>query len=264
MTEVARLETAATVMLVRDGAAGVEVFMLGRHDDLEVAPQALVLPGGKVDADDAAPGLAERSAGAAAWDDEERGFRIAAVRESFEECGLLLARRRGAKDLLTGAEAETLGRRYLEDGHHSLDLETLVRAEDLELATDLLQPCSRWVTPASRPRRFDAIIYLAPAPAGQRARHDGGEASRSFWAEPARVLAEVEAGQHHMLVPTRRSLRFLSRQASVVEAQAAAAKIEVKALSPDLQRADGGFIARIENEAGDGIEEFFIADPPTR
>jgi hypothetical protein len=67
-----------------------------------------------------------------------------------------------------------------------------------------------------------------------------------------------------MLVPTRRSLRFLSRQASVVEAQAAAAKIEVKALSPDLQRADGGFIARIENEAGDGIEEFFIADPPTR
>ncbi|HJM49080.1 MAG TPA: NUDIX hydrolase [Alphaproteobacteria bacterium] len=264
MTKLARLEAAATVMLVRDGAAGIEVFMMGRRGDLEVAPRALVFPGGKVDEADASRGLAERCAGAAAWDDEERAFRVAAVRESFEECGLLLARRQGGEVLLGGDEAAALGRRYLQDGHHSLDLEALVRAEDLELATNLLLPCSRWVTPASRPRRFDAVIYLAPAPPGQQARHDGGEASRSFWAVPARVLAEVEAGQHHMLVPTRRSLRFLSRQASVAEAREAAAKIEVKALSPDLERADGGFIARLENEAGDGIEEFFIADPPTR
>ena len=263
-----KLEAAATVMLVRDGAAGagagVEVFMMGRRGDLEVAPQALVFPGGKVDEADAAPALIDHVCGAAAWDDEERAFRVAAVRESFEECGLLLARRRGGGDLLAAAETEDLARRYLPDGQRSLDLEALVRAEDLELATDLLLPCSRWVTPASRPRRFDAVIYLAAAPPGQQARHQGGEASRSFWAEPARVLAEVEAGQHHMLVPTRRSLRFLSRQASVAAAREAAAKIEVKALSPDLERADGGFIARLENEAGDGIEEFFIADPPIR
>ena len=111
MTKLARLEAAATVMLVRDGAAGIEVFMMGRRGDLEVAPRALVFPGGKVDEADASRGLAERCAGAAAWDDEERAFRVAAVRESFEECGLLLARRQGGEVLLGGDEAAALRRR---------------------------------------------------------------------------------------------------------------------------------------------------------
>ena len=130
---------AATVMLVRDTSDGLEVFMVVRHHEIDFASGALVFPGGKVDPED----------GEAAWGELappadkaiDRSFVVAAARETFEEAGFVLARRRGSRDLLDAAEADRLDAAYRNrlrnDEATFLDL---VRGEDLVLATDLMVP----------------------------------------------------------------------------------------------------------------------------
>src|SRR5581483_11816883 len=128
---------AATAIILRDGPAGLEVFMVVRHHEIDFASGALVFPGGKVDGQDADPAWAELAPSVAL--DADRAFLVAAARETFEEAGLLLARRRGGSELVDATTAHALVQRYrapmLAGDATFLDL---VRAEDLLLTPDLM------------------------------------------------------------------------------------------------------------------------------
>src|SRR5262245_11873923 len=130
---------AGTLMLLRDGADGIEVLMMLRHDDSGFAGGAMVFPGGKVQAEDHA-GAATQPSG----DTLPAALRIAAIRESFEECGVLLAREPGSAALLSHAALETVLRAETETAAFA----ALLAHTGLLLATDLLVPFAHWVTPA--------------------------------------------------------------------------------------------------------------------
>jgi 8-oxo-dGTP pyrophosphatase MutT (NUDIX family) len=147
---------AATLLLLRDGGDGLEVLMVSRHEEAGFAAGALVFPGGKVDPVDAA--LAACCPPAPDLDETALVLRIAAIRETFEECGILLARGNGA--LLT---AELLAALLTRHGNADAGFAALVAAAGLELATDHLVPYAHWITPVDRPKRFDTHFFLAPA-----------------------------------------------------------------------------------------------------
>jgi 8-oxo-dGTP pyrophosphatase MutT (NUDIX family) len=175
-TSIAPPLPAATVVILRDGREGLEVFMVVRHQEIDFASGALVFPGGKVDPQDADAAWADLAPYAAAAPD--RAFVVAAVRETFEEAGLVLARRRGTRAMLDAGDTHRLVETYraplLAGETTFLDL---VRAEDLLLATDLMVPFAHWITPERVGKRFDTHFLLVAAPVDQLGAHDGGVAA---------------------------------------------------------------------------------------
>src|SRR5579864_1586414 len=168
---------AATLLVVRDGPVGIEVLMIVRHDAAGFAAGAMVFPGGKVDSADRS--LISAAANPEKLSDEALAYRIAAIRETFEEGGVLLARARPGSGMLSDATLRDLGVR-----HDTKDFARFVGDAGLELATDLLVPFAHWITPKFSPKRFDTQFLLAPAPADQVAVHDGREAVESRWITP--------------------------------------------------------------------------------
>ncbi len=215
------IRQAATVALVRDGDAGLEVFMVRRTTAAVFSPGAHVFPGGALDAADRDPVLASRcdgidDAGANALLDVDGGglgYFVAAVRECFEEAGLLLARRDGV--LVDDADAYGDDRDALNTGTTTF-VDVLTR-HSLTLAVDLLVPFGHWITPLGPPRRFDTRFFVAPAPRAQRPAHDGWETTESLWTRPAAVLVAADRGEVDLIEPTRHTLERLRGYASVDE-----------------------------------------------
>ena len=170
--------------------------MVVRHREIDFASGALVFPGGKVDAGDRHAAWAELAPCAAAAPD--RTFMVAAARETFEEAGLVLARRRGKHSLLDADDAHRLVEDYrgplLAGETTFLDL---VLREELSLATDLMVPFAHWITPERVPKRFDTHFLLVAAPVEQLGAHDGGESVEGFWIAPGQALRDAEAGASH-------------------------------------------------------------------
>lgn len=210
---------ASTVLLLRDAADGVEVFMVRRTTKMDFAAGALVFPGGKVDPPDSNPALRARCAGADGVDDFMLSLQVAAVRETFEECGVLLARMRGEPDIVPAERVAELEERYRDAlTRDEFGIDEMAETEDLELATDLLIYCAHWITPVIRPKRFDTHFFLAPAPADHVAMHDGSESLESLWATPQRVFSNFIEGTHHVMFPTYCNLWKLDRSKTVAEA----------------------------------------------
>src|SRR6266513_4213998 len=221
---------AATVILLRqdasaDGGGGVEAFLLRRTVELEFAPGAYVFPGGSVDARDADPGGGWAGPGPADFaalldvpPDRARALVCAAVRETFEESGVLLA---GAShdDLVRDSAALAADRHALLAGAASL-AEVLGR-RDLVLRTDLLTPWARWITPEASPRRFDTWFFAAALPPGQAAtaapegHADPGESESGSWLRPGAALDAAQAGEITLLPPTAVTLRELAAHQDV-------------------------------------------------
>jgi 8-oxo-dGTP pyrophosphatase MutT (NUDIX family) len=237
---------AATVILVRpaagtdrgagtDRAAGVEVYLLQRTDALEFAPGACVFPGGSVDERDADPGIAETGwAGPAPADfghllgvpaEHALALVCAAVRETFEESGVLLAGPSPA-ELVPDSADLARDRRALLAG--SLSLRELLDRRGLLLRADLLTPWTRWITPEFSPRRFDTWFFAAALPAGQLAglaaaesgeaesgesgsgAPESGESDSGTWWRPSAALEAARAGQITLLPPTAVTLAELA------------------------------------------------------
>jgi 8-oxo-dGTP pyrophosphatase MutT (NUDIX family) len=238
---------AATVALVRDGDAGLEVYLLRRVAAMSFAPGAYVYPGGSVDAEDRDTEIRWSGAPATAWAATFRtdaptahALVCAAVRETFEESGVLLAGPSDDEVLpdVSGDDWEA-EREALEAREQSLS--QLLERRNLVLRADLLRPLAHWITPEAEPRRFDTRFFLAAMPAGQLCRDVGGEADTRVWVRPADAL-----GSGLMLMPPTRSVLVdLARFDDVAGALAAERQVptvlprfvlvggEVRFLAPD-------------------------------
>jgi 8-oxo-dGTP pyrophosphatase MutT (NUDIX family) len=207
---------AATVMLLRQRGTGLEVYMLRRQRTMAFAPGAYVFPGGSVDPRDADEQVAWAGPDDAEWGrifdappSLARALVCAAVRETFEESGVLLA-----GESADSVVADTTSNEWEADRQALLDrsmsLAELLARRGLVLRADLLRPWSRWITPVIEPRRFDTRFFAAALPAGQRTRDVGGEASEVAWVQPGDALAAGRRGEIRLFPPTAVTLSELA------------------------------------------------------
>jgi 8-oxo-dGTP pyrophosphatase MutT (NUDIX family) len=246
---------AATLLLLRDTAAGFDVLMITRHAATVFAGGAAVFPGGRLDPEDSAPALLQRCCTVPAIDTAQMALRVCAIRETFEEAGLLLVRRGGEERLLRGAELDALQEELLLRLGHPADFTELIVEGGLELATDLLVPFAHWITPEIRPRRYDTYFYLAPAPPEQDARHDGHEAVDSIWIAPGQAAEDGAAQRVKMIFATRFNLQKLARSTTSGAAFAAASAEKIVTVLPEYRETPQGLMWCIPIEAGYGIAE---------
>jgi 8-oxo-dGTP pyrophosphatase MutT (NUDIX family) len=238
---------AATILILRDGAAGLEVFMVKRHHQIDFVAGALVFPGGKVHAGDREAGLGDLTDGAADWNAEQRALGAAAIREAFEESGILFARDETGAFVSRERLAEL--ERYrepLEKGQASLS-DTL-RAERLRLACDWLVPFAHWITPDNMPKRFDTHFFLAAAPEGHAGAHDGRESVDSVWIGPQEAIADRK--RWNVIFPTKLNLMKLSAAKTVAEALALARANPPLTVTPWVEQTPEGARLRIRDDAG--------------
>ena len=248
--QIAVAVVASTVVVVRDGPRGLETLMVVRHHEIDFARGAAVFPGGKIAASDRDPRLKTRCGADLGLDEVKLALRVAAVRETFEESGLLLARRGGA--MVSGTQRAALQHRWQErvasGGNAFVDM---LCEEDLELSLEQLVPYAHWVTPEISPKRFDTHFFIAAAPPGQVAQHDGSEAVDSFWIRPADALAECLQGRRTIIFPTLSNLALLAQTADVAGALQAARSRPVRRIQPTLgKRADGKLIPLLAPDCG--------------
>jgi 8-oxo-dGTP pyrophosphatase MutT (NUDIX family) len=234
----------ATVIVARDGTAGLEIFMLERHVNSDFVGGAYVFPGGKVDEADSDPALhafidgADPTAAAGLVEAGERGlgFHVAALRETFEEAGVLLARHAddGSPVRLDGSDAERFAhaRKALIAGETTLL--GIARDEKIRYALDLMHYFNRWITPHGLHRRYDTRFFVARVPDGQTPLHDAVETTASTWVRPHDALARARAGELTVIFPTRKTLEALAEFADVDDAIASCRDKVIVPLLPRL------------------------------
>lgn len=201
---------AATVILLRRGTdTPFEALLQRRHGTMAFMPNVLVFPGGRMDKADAAPALLARTRGIGDLPPERAALVVAALRETFEESGILLARKPGSASLVDPGRVAALSPVRARLNNKALTFAEFVAAEDLELAGDLIHPFARWITPWWNKYRYDTYFFVVEAPAEQDAAHDGGEAVESLWLplSPGAIEEANAAGRLHP--PTLRSLTRL-------------------------------------------------------
>lgn len=228
---------AATVVLLRDAAEGVEVWLLTRVVEMAFAAGMTVFPGGRVDASDSSlplvggdvPMLAARFGC-----DEPTAHALlgAAVRETFEETGVLLSV--PVADL-SGARAD------VERGLVSFG--ELLRANDLAIDATALHPWSRWVTPAGEARRYDTRFFVGALPEAAEAQDVTTEASAAGWLSVRAALEEAQRGERKMLPPTLATLASLVEFDTVAEVLAASAERRLDPVRPKVRVGEDGSVA---------------------
>jgi len=250
---VAQPRLAAAVVLLRDRpeGRGFEVFMVRRHARSEFVPDVFVFPGGSVDPKDReAETLMGRSVPGAYSADTAlgRGVRAAAIRELFEEAGVLLAYR--ADGLPLSSEMLALHRASLQ--RRAVSLAQIIEAEHLVLATDELVYFAHWITPEVLPRRFDTFFFLACLPEAQQATCDQFETTAGVWITPALALDRFARGEFPLVFATINQLRQLQAygEISAVEAAAQARNAEIPAIMPRVVVRGGERVILLPGEPG--------------
>lgn len=243
-------KSAATVVMLRHGDSGLEVYMLRRHLGMAFAAGMYAFPGGSVDRRDFDSAVAWAGPTPQQWGRwlnceaaEARALVCAAVRETFEESGVLLAGRSPDSVVAdtTGADWEA-DRSALVD--RSLGFADFLKRRRLVLRSDLLRAWAHWITPEFEPRRYDTRFFLAALPAGQLTRDVSGEADHVTWIKPGEATAAVDQGTMTMLPPTYITLQEMAAFRSVDEALAAAEGREITTVTPVVQVIDGeGFLS---------------------
>jgi glyoxylase-like metal-dependent hydrolase (beta-lactamase superfamily II)/8-oxo-dGTP pyrophosphatase MutT (NUDIX family) len=267
---------AATVVLLRPGPEGLQVLLTRRPTTMAFAADMHVFPGGRVDAADTDAALAARSvvsamdASTALGGDLSPGVAlaawIAAIRELFEEAGVLLAD--GGDGLPVPTRSVSLARSALVGGEASFS--QIAADLDLRLRTDLLAPLSRWVTPASMSRRFDTRFFAAQLPTGSRVSFEGDEVAGHAWRRPADALDEMTEGRMPMWLPTSTTLQQLEHADSVEQVRARLPPgrlgvVDVEPLSPVATRivmpAGGGVAGQPVCAYLIGRHRYLLIDP---
>lgn len=242
---------AATVVLVRDSLQGVEVFMIRRASSMAFAPDRMAFPGGRIDPSDRdevpwsgwTPARCGKKMG---FDDVEAARRavIAAVRETYEECGVLLAETADGDLVSDLSSASWAGSRSALESRE-MDFATFLQRSELAIRADLLQPLSRWVTPEREHRRYDTMFFAAVLPSGQQAAADTGEASWGGWIlakEAARQGREGGAGV--MLPPTLVTVEDIARMPCVGAVMSRVC--DLRPIMPRLERSGDTWVISVE------------------
>ena len=227
---------ASTVMLLRDGASGIEVFLVKRHSASRVLGGAYVFPGGKLDAADSALHHRHLNLSAQALHtklgepetpaDKASALFVAALRETFEEAGVLLSETPPAQDAASAAQ----------------DFHTLLDAQGLRLDVQALHPWVRWITPrmpSVTNRRFDTRFFMAAMPAQQTAAHDNVETTASAWLRPREALEQYWNQAIDMAPPQIMSLAHLARHDSVASVLADLGTRTPATILPESHDQDG-------------------------
>jgi len=265
------IQPAATVMLVRDafdgpGGPTVEVCMLRRNLASEFVAGAYVFPGGSLDPADHGPAVealcqGRSDAGASAVLGVGSGglaYWVAALRECFEESGVLLARHRTDGEaggaLLDTSDPEVAARfaAYRDAlNDQRLGLLDICRQEDLVLVVDDVHYVSHWITPELAPRRYDTRFFITAAPTGQTAHHDETETIATIWVRPTEALARVSAGEIELLPPTIANLRSIEGFTSTAEVVAWASQVtHVTTVLPIVLIEDGHILILRPGDTG--------------
>lgn len=242
---------AATVMLVRDGRSGIEVFMLRRNLKSDFVGGAYVFPGGGVDLSDGAVEIEQFCQGLSDAQASEQlelsagglAFYVAAIRESFEEAGLLSAI--AADGTPVRFEHADVVERFAEHRRNvdtgSMTMGELCAAENIRLSVHGLGYFSRWITPLGAPRRYDTRFFVAHPPEGQTPIHDDREVIANLWIEPTEALERHAAGEFELIFPTVRSLEALQRFDRADDAVRHAQTLDVvEAVLPRIVEGDHG------------------------
>ncbi|MGX7681438.1 NUDIX hydrolase [Jatrophihabitans sp. DSM 45814] len=261
----ARVQEAATVILLRDGENGLETWLLRRVEKMAFAAGMSVFPGGSVDpgdADTAAagsgyPGNLSSIAAQLETDVSHAGALVcAAIRETFEEVGVLLSR--------PAALASEQARTDVEDGRRTFL--SLLSELQVELDESAIRPWARWITPVGAPIRFDTYFFVAVVPDGATAASVTGEASHADWIPISEALSEFERGERPMLPPTFTNLRQVAQHTTAAEVLSAAAGREIRQVAPVVHRSETGEVTLVidgaEVKMPGGLPE--VPDPVTR
>ncbi|MEU4314963.1 NUDIX hydrolase [Nocardia sp. NPDC024068] len=228
-------------MLVRDGAAGPEVFLQRRAGAMEFAAGMTAFPGGRVDSTDAEIEIGWAGPPPAWWgqrygvsESRAKALVCAAVRETFEECGVLLA-----GPTADTVVADTTGYRGERQRIESREvtLAQFLAQEKLVLRADLLRPWARWITPTVERRRYDTHFFVAVLPSGQRADGATSETDLVQWSTPAAALSTWKTGEHVLLPPTWSQLTSLGAYSSTEQILAADPPIDP--IQPEFGEVDG-------------------------
>jgi 8-oxo-dGTP pyrophosphatase MutT (NUDIX family) len=249
---------AATILILRDGAEGLEVFMVKRHYEVDFVAGALVFPGGKLSPADMEVALAEVAVSGSTCNHEQRALAAAAIREAFEESGILFACDRDSGEIVSAERVAALQawRGWLEKGERLLA--DMLIEERLMLAYDELVPFAHWVTPKIAPKRYDTRFFLARAPGGQEGAHGGRESVDSIWIRPQVAIADRE--KWTVVFPTRLNLMKLGRSASVESALAAARSTPPVKVEPWVEESPEGRILQIRSDAGYEVTKALLRD----
>lgn len=234
---------ASTVILVRD-APGLTVLMVRRHEAMAFGASAWVFPGGKVSGADAS--------GPAGGPDDH--YRLAAIRETFEETGLLIARRPDGSPATAGDCVALQSMRAQVEASPGL-FPAMLREAGLHPALDQLTPFAHWITPPFEKRRFDTRFFLAAAPPEQVALHDGREAVDHAWLSPGDILDRRTRGEARLMFPTRLNVELLASCANVADAVGVALRRPVVPVLPVVVERDGQRMLKIPAEAGYSVVE---------
>ncbi|MEP6852716.1 MAG: NUDIX hydrolase [bacterium] len=223
----ADVRPAATVLLLRDAGAGIETWLLRRVTGMAFAGGMSVFPGGQVDPSDAHPDMPWSGPSPAP---PLRAVTVAAVRETFEETGVLLSR--------PAASGAVLARRA-EVEARTVEFAALLREADLGIDAALVRPWARWITPVGEPRRYDTWFFVAALPADGGAAAVSTEAAEAGWITPGRAVEEHRAGIRGMLPPTLVALQEMAGFSTVSAVLAAAGNRDLGPVQPVLEPESG-------------------------
>lgn len=253
-TETVQPRPASTIILLRQQEAGFSVFLVVRHHQVDFATGAAVFPGGRLHEEDHDPFFGCGQTAAAELPPIARAHRVAAIRETYEEAGLLLAYHASSRELASRETLERLerldARGRLERGE--LSLREVLEQESLELALDALVPFAHWITPYGVPKRFDTHFYLTTTPEHQLASHGGREVVDSVWLSPLQALDQAKSKRLTIIFPTLMNLNKLTLYQSAAHAIEASRQAEPVTVQPQL-RSDpdtGQLSLHIPDEAG--------------
>tara|TARA_R110002095_G_scaffold216393_1_gene213454 strand:- start:15958 stop:16731 length:774 start_codon:yes stop_codon:yes gene_type:complete len=244
---------AATLILLRKASSRpMQILMVKRHQDIRFAGGAVVFPGGRVDATDHA--LADS--------DKGNAFKIAAIRETFEEGGILLAYHAKTGAPVSKINVDRVLSRYrtlISSG--KLTFGEMLHKENLIADTNKLVPFAHWITPPNRVKRFDTHFFVAGYAEDQQADHDGGEITETIWISPAELLTAAKAGQHKLVFATRMNVERLATFKTVDHALKEIQATPVVTVRPETIDTHEGKRVRIPLAAGYGGELFVSNDP---
>jgi 8-oxo-dGTP pyrophosphatase MutT (NUDIX family) len=251
-TNANKLIPAATVLIVRNGQSGLEVFMVVRNHQIDFASGALVFPGGKVDKSDYDKKLVQFLSNSNVNDKDDLPYRIAAIRESFEEANVLFAKEKGESENISPDKLLKLSEWRDRFNNKHASMYDFANSKKIFFSTNDLIPFAHWVTPKMMPKRFDTKFYIAKAPDGQEGKHDGFESVDSIWIKPQDALNDCFSGKKTIIFPTRLNLEKLNQSKTVEEAISSARKSKVTIVIPTIEKDINGSFLTIPKDAGYG------------